>query len=154
MHVQTDVTAYQLVGFYAERLDVNESMQLFASHFILQFHHRTNHSVIYWHASWHEDDKGADHLLIREQQTPEPLSFVVEPLISASPLITTSQFLLHDAVVQRISLYGYNEDGVISAVLIELSTGVVCIETGPLIEVQYTKHKQVPRGQYVRTLFQ
>ncbi|MCM3388089.1 hypothetical protein M3649_08060 [Ureibacillus chungkukjangi] len=138
-----------VVGVYANQLHVNEEMTLFSSEFVLKVRNPESLRTWYLRIGWFEDENSEDHLIINEQDTPDPLEYIKEPVLSKEEYIVIgSLFNFNDNLINKVYGYGYKNktDEILTTLLFEFEESYLLINTGSLIEIRYLTDKpSVPR---------
>ena len=133
-----------LVGVYTYQLHVNEECFLFSNEFVLKFRNPNTLKSWYWRIGWFEDENSNDHLIIKEQDTPEPLQYMIEPIISKEDyIIMSSQFSFADNLINKVSGYGFKDivEEILTTLVLEFEDSFLLINTSPVIEIRYLKDK-------------
>ena len=143
-----------MVGIYAYQLTINEKLKLISSEFVISLRNPVSLENWYWRLEWFEDTNGQDMLIIHEQETPEPLQYTTEPIISNDYFILNSRFSFEDNVINQVTGYGYkdtNQD-ILSSLVFEFENSYLLVNTGPVIEMNYVKVKPNIQKDIIFTL--
>jgi hypothetical protein len=90
----------------------------------------------YWRIEWYENEEGDDLLIIKEQDTPEPLDYSYELDITKYPLIAASNISLEHNRIKKVSGYGFkvNGDKNLTSIVFELEKNYVLFDlSGPIV---------------------
>lgn len=128
-----------VTGVYTYQLHINEKLELVANEFIISV--RGAERTVYWHVEWLENEAGYNMLCIREQLTPEPLRYTMEPLVSNEYIILDSYFRFDDQIIEQIT--GYGEHDVLELFVLTFSESYITIRAAPAIEITYTKDEPI-----------
>lgn len=144
-----------LKGIYASQLHVRDDLVLFSSEYFLKIENPDTLEFWYWNINWFEDEDFADHLIMKEQETPEPLDYVEE--LDFSPhqhIIIGSLFYFKDNLINEVSGYGYKDENIeiLTTLVFEFEDSYLFIKTGPLIEARITKNKPNNLGDFIFSL--
>jgi len=142
-HVKKHIKNCLLVGIYAHQLFINEKLELTSSEFVINLKNPVTSESWYWRLEWSEDAKGQDLLIIHEHQTPEPLKFTTEPIISNDYFILDSRFSFDDNNINQVIGYGYKDTNyeILRSLVFEFENAYLLVNTGPIIEMKYVKVK-------------
>ncbi|MFC4403836.1 hypothetical protein [Gracilibacillus xinjiangensis] len=125
-----------LEGIYANQLSaqlVNKDITLVAMEPLLSIKKNNSAYQTYWKMDWTEDADGDDILLVKEQNTPEPIEY-------GDHFIMGSSFSLQNNWIKNVSGYG-SKDGNIFSVLLALENLYILIEAGPVITISITEQE-------------
>ncbi|TKC15314.1 hypothetical protein [Robertmurraya kyonggiensis] len=132
-----------LLWIYANQLGVYQSIEdisLICMEPILKIRRPDSSETIYWRINWKETDLGDDILLLKEQDTPEPLDYESVDWLEEKHTIMSSSFFLEQNNIKRVSGYGFKENGseFLSAIILEMDDRFISIEAGPVITIKVT----------------
>ena len=132
-----------MLGVYAHQLFINEKLELTSSEFVISLRNPVTLENWYWRLEWFEETNGQDTLIIHEQETPEPLHYTTEPIISNDYFILNSKFSFDDNVINQVIGYGYKNanHNILSSLVFEFDNSYLLVNTGPVIEMNYVKAK-------------
>lgn len=146
----------RLRGIYANQLNIhqfNKELILHPFEPILAIENPNSLVVRYWNLSWFEDTTGDDFLIIKEQDTPEPLEF--ESINGPNQIhsIRASSFFIQHNIINKVSGYGINVENkqLLTTIIIELEESYISIEAGPTIEAKITGKKPNLFGNLIFT---
>lgn len=143
-----------LLWIYANQLGIYQSIEdisLTCMEPILKIRRDDSSEPSYWRINWKETDLGDDILLLKEQDTPEPLEYM--PLTFDDPFqkhtILSSSFFLEQNNIKKVSGYGFEENGseFLSTIVFELNDKFISIEAGPVITIKVTKTAPADLGE-------
>ena len=143
-----------LVGVYAQQLIINEKLELTSSEFVISLRNPVTWENWFWRLEWFENTNGEDTLIIHEQETPEPLQYTKEPIISNDYLILNSRFNFDDNVIHQVIGYGdknSNQD-MLSSLVFEFENAYLVVNTGTVIEMSYVNVKPTIQKAIIFTL--
>ncbi|QUW23112.1 hypothetical protein JSQ81_05970 [Sporosarcina sp. Marseille-Q4063] len=142
-----------LTGIYANQLHVRDDLVLFSSEYILKIKNPDTLKSWYWNVNWFEDGDSDDYLVIKEQETPEPLNYLNEPDLSPHQkhFIISSLFSFEDNLIKTASGYGFKNKNIeiLSTLVFEFEESYLLIKTGPVIEARITKMKPNNLGAFI-----
>ncbi|MBD8035898.1 hypothetical protein H9635_04035 [Solibacillus sp. A46] len=143
-----------MVGVYANQLIINEKLELTSSEFVICLRNPITLETWYWRLEWFEDTSGQDTLIIHEQETPEPLHYTTEPIISNDYFILNSRFSFNDNTINQVIGYGYKDTNhdILSSLVFEFENSYLLVNTGPVIEMNYVKVKPNIQRDIIFTL--
>lgn len=143
-----------MLWIYANQLGVYQSFENIALTCmgpILKIRRPDSYETSYWRINWKETDLGDDVLLLREQDTPEPLEYM--PLPFDDPFqkhtILSSSFFLEQNNIKKVSGYGFEEEGneLLSGIVLEMEDQFISIEAGPVISIKITSKAPTDLGK-------
>ncbi|WP_419957452.1 hypothetical protein [Psychrobacillus psychrotolerans] len=150
--IQKQVKGCILTGIYASQLHVRDDLVLFSSEYVLKIRNPDTLEFWYWNLNWFEDEDLADYLVIKEQETPEPLEYVKELELSTQQhIIIGSLFYFEDNLIRAVSGYGFKDKNIeiLTTLVFEFEESNLLIKTGPLIEARITKKKPNNLGDFI-----
>ncbi|RTR36201.1 hypothetical protein EKG37_01185 [Robertmurraya yapensis] len=132
-----------LLWIYANQLCVyqdNETITLHSMEPILKIRIPDSSETSYWRINWKETDLGDDILLLKEQDNPEPLDYESVDWPEEKHTIMSSSFFLEQNNIQKVSGYGFEENGneLLSSIVLEMDDRFISIEAGPVITIKVT----------------
>ncbi|CAM5222335.1 hypothetical protein UACE39S_06308 [Ureibacillus acetophenoni] len=150
---QKPVQGCILEGVYGYQFHLNENFTLSSSEFVLKIRNIVNKECWFWKLSWFEDENLDDHLIVNEQDTPEPLEYMQEPIISDEYFVLSSRFGFSDNLIHKVSGYGLKgkDYEILTTLAFEFEESYLLVKTGPMMEVRYTKQKPEIIGEFFFT---
>lgn len=141
--VQRQIKGCQLVGVYSHHVHINEKSELYSPEFVLHIRNLETLESWYWKLAWLEDENLNDHLVIHEQQTPKPLEYTVQPLLTKDFLIIGSKFNFNDNVIKNVIGYGFKATNleILTTLVFEFDKSYLLVQTGPVLEIKYVNNK-------------
>jgi hypothetical protein len=135
-----------LLGIYAKQLTIyqfNKELILHPFEPILAIANPRSLGVRYWNLCWFEGSTGDDILIIKEQDTPEPLEFESINAPYQKHSIRGSSFFVQHNVINKVRGYGINDENkqVLTKILLELEESYISIQAGAAIEARITEKK-------------
>ncbi|MGD6893581.1 hypothetical protein [Bacillus infantis] len=145
-----------LIGVFAKKLDtylVNKDLLLHSVEPLLYIRKENPSDIKYWKIDWIEDSKGGDFLLLKEQNTPEPIKYELIDGPHQKHIIMGSSFSFQPNIIANVSGYGFkdNNNEILSSAVLELEDMFISIETGPVIEIRITKEEPSDLGSRIFT---
>ena len=141
------------IGIYANQLttlyDTNKDILLQSVNPILKIRKQHSSEETYWKFAWLEDDLGGDILTINEQDTPEPLEYILINAPYQKYSVIGSCFLAsEDSLIKKVSGYGFKKDNreFLSATVLELEKLFISIRAGAVIETRITDKRPNEMG--------
>ena len=143
-----------MVGIYAHQLIINEKLELTSNEFVISLRNPVTLENWYWRLEWYEDTNGQDTLIIHEQETPEPLQYTTEPIISNDYFILNSRFSFDDNTINQVIGYGYKDTNhdILTSLVFEFENSYLLVNTVPVIEMNYVKVKPNIQKDIIFTL--
>jgi hypothetical protein len=135
-----------LLGIYAKQLTIhqfNKELILHTFEPILAIGNPRTHGVRYWSLSWFEDSTGDDLLIIKEQDTPDPLEYESINAPYQKHSIMASSFFVQHNVINKVCGYGINDENkqILTKIILELEDSYISIQAGAAIEIRITEKK-------------
>ncbi|SES18623.1 hypothetical protein SAMN04487944_12268 [Gracilibacillus ureilyticus] len=150
------VKGYLLEGIYANKLDtykVRNDIILHSVEPLLSFRKNNSSSsdIKYWKVDWIEDNTGDDILLLKEQETPEPLEYELIDNPFHKHIIMSSSFSVPHTLVKKVSGYGFKNDNGdnLYSIVLELDDLFITIETGAVITIKITSQEPGDLGDLI-----
>ncbi|KAB8126002.1 hypothetical protein F9U64_20935 [Gracilibacillus oryzae] len=149
-----EVKGYLFEGIYANKLDtylVKKDLILHSVEPILYFRRDNSSDIKYWKVNWMEDSAGDDILLLKEQETPEPLEYEKIDNPYHKHLIMGSSFSVQHNVVNKVIGYGFKDshNEILTSIVLELDDLFISIITGPVIETRITNEEPNDIGDII-----
>lgn len=134
------------LGIYAKQLNIhqfNKELILHPFEPILAIGNPRTHGVRYWNLSWFENSTGDDLLIIKEQDTPEPLEFELINAPFQKHSIRASSFFVQHNFINKVRGYGINVENkqVLTKIILDLEDSYIFIQAGAAIEIRITEKK-------------
>jgi hypothetical protein len=135
-----------LVGVFANKLDtykVNKDLILHSVEPLLYIRKKNASDIKYWKIDWIEDNAGDDFLLLKEQNTPEPIKYELIDAPYQKHIIMGSSFSVQPNLIVNVSGYGFkdNNNEILSSIVLELEDVFISIKTGAVIEIKITEEE-------------
>lgn len=134
-----------LIGIYADRLwmqQTNKDLLLHSFQPILKIRKPNSSEVKYWKLESIEDDLGADLLIFKEQETPEPLEYRLSNEFNQKHVIIGSSFSVQKELIKKVNGYGFmdNQSEYLVSIVLELENVFISITATPgsLIDIKIT----------------
>ncbi|RHW43290.1 hypothetical protein D1B31_01050 [Neobacillus notoginsengisoli] len=130
-----------LGGIYDPQLNTHQykkELILHATLPILEVQHPNSKETSYWKLSWFEKISGDDVLVVKEQDTPEPLNYAEINAPTQKYAIISSSFSVENKLIKKVSGYGYMEESgeELDTILLELKDMYISLRAGPAIEIR------------------
>ncbi|WHY84046.1 hypothetical protein QNH39_15295 [Neobacillus novalis] len=143
-----------LMGIYAKALSMHQFKNELILHpveTILEIRNPKSFEIKYWKLSWTETTAGDDLLIVKEQDTPEPLQYESIDAPYQKHIITGSSFFVQHNVIKKVSGYGFNNDGsrFLTSIILELEESFISIQAGAAIEIRITSKKPKDFGNII-----
>ncbi len=143
------VKGYLLEGIFANKLDtyhVNKELVLHSVEPLLYIRKNNSSDIKYWKIDWTEDNTGEDILLLKEQETPEPIEYELIDNPLQKHVIMGSSFSVQHNLIKKVIGYGFKDihSEILSSIVLELDDLFISIKTGPVIEIRITNKE--PKG--------
>ncbi|MEQ2528402.1 hypothetical protein WMO40_17085 [Bacillaceae bacterium CLA-AA-H227] len=141
-----------LLWIYANQLGMYlsaEGISLTCMEPMLKIRRPDSPEPIYWKLNWEETELGDDILLLKEQDTPEPLNYESLEWTDQKHVITSSSFFLEQNEIKKVSGYGFKENGneFLSAIVLEMDHRIISIEAGAVITIKVTTTAPADLGE-------
>lgn len=137
-----------LLGIYENQLDIyqyNKEIILHSTEPILMFRYPNSRRITYWKLSSIEDIAGNDLLILKEQETPEPLQYELFEDQYQKHIIKSSSFSVQKDQIKNVSGYGFSDknDLFLTDIILELEELYISIQAsaGSVIETRITESK-------------
>ncbi|KIL52916.1 hypothetical protein [Jeotgalibacillus campisalis] len=144
------VEGYLLEGIFASKLDtyqVNKDIILHSVEPLIYIRKSNAADIKYWKMDWAEENTGEDILLLKEQETPEPIEYELIDDPNQKHIIMGSSFsFLQHNLIKKVVGYGFKDSNseTLTSIVLELDEVFIFVKTGPVIEIKITNEE--PNG--------
>ncbi|MCU9613061.1 hypothetical protein OEV98_05790 [Caldibacillus lycopersici] len=135
-----------LIGIYAKQLSIHqyENKQILISDEpVLEIRNSKTNEIKYWKLDWLETMEGDDLLIVKEQETPEPLAYESIDAPYQKHIISGSSYFPQKQEIKHVSGYGFTngDSQYLTSIILQLEASFIHIHTGPVIETKITSIK-------------
>ncbi|MBM7661058.1 hypothetical protein JOC85_001830 [Bacillus mesophilus] len=144
-----------LEGILANKLDTyrtNKDLILYSVEPLLFIRNEDTADISYWKLDWIEDNQ-EDILLLKEQNTPDPIEFSLIDDPHYKHVIKGSRFSVDHKFIKKVSGYGYksSKTETLTSIILELEDLYIYAKTGAVIEIRITSEKPSELGEIIFT---
>lgn len=153
------INRFILKDLYAKSFTVtheDDGLAFLTNSPILRFVNPKTLEYIYWRLECFEDEEGDDHLLIYEQNKPDPLKYIKDQeVLPEEHIVDGSHYYFKNNLIMRVYGYGFKNTDVeiLQRLVFELDHGFVVVEIlGNVLSITTTKQRREQYGKVIFTM--